>query len=487
MNPKATTAFVTLALLSVVYCFLPAKSDPPKSDAFVGLDNFTSEVTPEAVIAAESPENLIRGDSDRTVRYLNGSKGAELKGKNGTVLVFPPNCFVDDEGNTITGRIKIVLDEYYDLTSMLEKNLSTSSGDKLLETAGMVNVKAYANGRNLKLADNTNYQIAFPRNGKAEYDFELFYGAWNDEGVIDWWLAEDDVIESEKGTTTSEATSLNVGSDCFIQITESKLRRGNLISNMDFFNWQLDNGQTLNQWFVGNFNPDLGMLDKYCIENLRTGITFHINRNGEFQDYYISQAGDLESDRMIAGFLSTMPALKMEALMPRYTDDHACMLVFSSKEMSVSENVVADFKRRYSPQKELNGASTAELDYYIFSSTNLGWINCDRFVPEEGELVDLRVKTNAGKDGIVCMVFDDTNSILKAKLEDGWYLFSGVPGSQDVRIIGVDNASGTTAVAVQELNTRNSTIELTGYKNVSLRELDLNFTSRVVNSPVALR
>lgn len=488
MNPKSTTAFVTLAILSVVYCFLPTGDDTANTTA-----DRESEFQPVAAmetppVSALAVNNSINEVSKRTVRYLDASRGAELKGKDGTVLVFPPNCFVNENGDRVSGRIKIIIEEYYDLTGMLDADLSTSSGKKLLETAGMVNIQAYSGRENLDIAEGATYEIAFPKKGNTKNDFQLFYGARNEDGILDWRLAEEGGEVRQDEIVSSENTVFpDVENNCFIQITESRLRRGTRISNMDFFNWQLMNGQTLNQWFVGNFNPDLLMLEKYCREDLRTGITFHVNRKGEFQDYYISQTGHLEYDRVLAGFLSTMPPLKLDVLMPDYTDDHACMLVFSSREMSASESVVNDFARRHKNDKELSNVETSELDYYIYSSTSLGWINCDRFVPEEGELVDLKINAKGGNDAMVSMVFDDTNSILKARLEDGLFVFTGIPKAKDVRIIGVNNSGGKTSIAVLPCRTKDGTIDLDQYKNTSLQDLDLTFRPSANANAVAMR
>src|SRR5690606_37690568 len=117
------------------------------------------------------------------------------------------------------------------------------------------------------------------------------------------------------------------------------------INEMDYFNWQLDNGQTLNQWFVSQFNPDIKMLEEFCLMGYRSEITFKVDKKGNFKSYYVSNSSALRDyDRVLARFLQTMPALNLDLLMPDYTYDHACILTFSSKRSKSGEGFAQQFK-----------------------------------------------------------------------------------------------------------------------------------------------
>jgi len=69
-------------------------------------------------------------------------KGTVIEGEKGTVLQIPANCFVDSEGNVVTGEISFLLQEAYSYGDMLFQNLSTVSNGELLETGGMLFIEA---------------------------------------------------------------------------------------------------------------------------------------------------------------------------------------------------------------------------------------------------------------------------------------------------------------------------------------------------------
>ena len=118
---------------------------------------------------------------------------------------------------------------------------STTSGNRRLETAGMIKVTAYAGGTEVNLKENGRYNIYFPVAGQRKDDFELFYGYRDENGIIDWKLEDNSVAIDE-----TPASSRSITNDCFVQISASQYRCGNHIKEMDYFNWPLTNGQNLN-------------------------------------------------------------------------------------------------------------------------------------------------------------------------------------------------------------------------------------------------
>ena len=106
--------------------------------------------------------------------------------------------------------------------------------------------------------------------------------------------------------------------------------------------------------------------------------------DSNFNDYYISKTSITEYDRSIASFLKTMPALDLDQLMPKFTYDHACILTFSTARGSSPDGFVQQFKSKHKgdPDKPLTDVDASTLDFFVFSSSELGWINCDRFVED---------------------------------------------------------------------------------------------------------
>jgi hypothetical protein len=405
-----------------------------------------------------------------TTRRISNDKAQTVECKRGTKLFFPAGSFAYPSGKKAEGEIKLVIEECYDVDEMLAAKLSTTSGDRRLETAGMIRIRAYSGNTELRLADNSRYNIYFPLEGPRREDFQLFYGYRNDDGIMDWRLEE-----NAQPINESAAVSEPIVNDCFVQISASQFRCGTRIQEMDYFNWPLMNGQNLNQWFVSNFNPDPSMLDDFCARRMYSQITFHLNEDGTFKDYYVSHSSLEQYDRLLAGTLQSMPPLDMNKFMPRYTEDHACILSFGRQQETSSKQFVDRFKKRYDyadRDKKMMNVATEDLNYYVFSSTELGWINCDRFLPNEGPMVDVVVETPSCENASVSMVFDKDRSIVSGIKQGNQFVFSRVPANRSVRIITLDNPNGNPRMEETKLNTSSRKCVVRNMEPITLADLD---------------
>lgn len=119
-------------------------------------------------------------DAEEQVFSFKNSEGGKIEGKQGTILFFPKNAF-DIEGN-----IKIRLKEYYSPADIVLSGLSTTSAGKWIETRGMIDVKAFSNGQELKLKKEVYFPIAFPKEGYPSLSaVKTFYGNKTEQG-LDW-------------------------------------------------------------------------------------------------------------------------------------------------------------------------------------------------------------------------------------------------------------------------------------------------------------
>lgn len=107
-----------------------------------------------------------------------------IKGRMGTVIKFPTNVFVDNKGKPITNDITIELIEVYTKADMVLHHLHTMSGQRLLESAGMVNIKALSQGVEVMLKEGSRYTIEFPAKNEQP-GMQIFYGD-TIAGNLDW-------------------------------------------------------------------------------------------------------------------------------------------------------------------------------------------------------------------------------------------------------------------------------------------------------------
>lgn len=72
------------------------------------------------------------------------------------------------------------------------------------------------------------------------------------------------------------------------------------------------------------------------------------------------------------------------------------------------------------------------------SSNRTGWINCDRFVDDEGEKMDVIVQNNGNEEANVVLFFSDLNAMMApVQNQEGCITFKNVPVGSKVSIIGV--------------------------------------------------
>ena len=78
------------------------------------------------------------------------------------------------------------------------------------------------------------------------------------------------------------------------------------------------------------------------------------------------------------------------------------------------------------------------MDELMMASTNMGWINCDRFSNDTGPKEDLIVEFEGDFVPTVSIVFDDINSVLPYSYrEDNKLIFKNIPINRDITIIGL--------------------------------------------------
>ncbi len=534
MKPKTIIASATIAALCTVYLVKlnesvaseSVKSIPIASGYSATISNDKIEMTTD--VSDANLDDVLKGlKSKKSVVTIDNSQQCNIYGKQGTVLFLPANIFQDSRGNIYNGKVRIELQECYEVSDMLASKLSTTSDGRMLETAGMVNIKAFANGQRLQLRDDAKFNIYFPKNDEIQQDFKLFYGEWLANDIINWKLEEDDQPLDEIEIATYDITQKGVArnlrlatytnevletfeennlqnfalegefidegkeleefipeagqrklkedDNCFLQIAKSHLRRGTKVSEMDYFNWKLANGQTLNQWFVSNFNPDIAMLEDFCLNGLRTQITFHVDEKGAFKDYYISHTSITEYDRVLANFLRTMPPLDLAQLMPKYATDHACILTFGTATGDTGDGFVQQFKSKHKgdPQKPLTDVDAAALDFFVFSSSELGWINCDRFY-EDTERVDYTVLTNT-PECTMSMVFTEINSVLKGVPTNDGVLFADIPTGKKIKIVGIRANNKNAEMSIIVSNTSDKKISMNDFKPTGINALQAAF------------
>ena len=122
---------------------------------------------------------------------LNATKGDTLFSHLGTRIIIPPLSLVDNSEKTVTDEVTIKYREYHDALDVFLSGIPmdyNSNGEKLtFQTAGMFEIKAEQNGKELKLAEGNKIDIRFASyEGGTAYDFFQYDEKGNKWDFVDY-------------------------------------------------------------------------------------------------------------------------------------------------------------------------------------------------------------------------------------------------------------------------------------------------------------
>ncbi|MEE1961350.1 hypothetical protein V1387_01545 [Allomuricauda taeanensis] len=123
------------------------------------------------------------------------SEGSSLIiGNKGTRIDINTEDLVFDNGQKAEFPITISLLELITKEDLIRANAQTVSNGKWLVSGGAYGIKAFSDGRELKLKDGSTYNISFPKIKDAE--MSIFYGERNVDGDMNWELS--DIVLKER-------------------------------------------------------------------------------------------------------------------------------------------------------------------------------------------------------------------------------------------------------------------------------------------------
>lgn len=149
--------------------------------------NETKETKPLTEEVSNQTEIDYYGTFESNSQFFNvrTDKKIEIKGEQGTVIVFPKGCF-----NTTEKEVKIELKECYSIADMIKNNLSTiTSKNEILESDGMIYVNATTpNGDTLNLVKPIRIETV---TRKKDSEMQIFHGK-KDRSIV-WELSKSEI------------------------------------------------------------------------------------------------------------------------------------------------------------------------------------------------------------------------------------------------------------------------------------------------------
>jgi hypothetical protein len=106
---------------------------------------------------------------------IDNKKSTIVKAANGTEILVPANCFVDGNGNIVSGNITVEIVEAFSLQDFIVSGLATLSDDKMLLSNGMMYINASSGDTRLQLAKGASLSVSMPTMSSPA-GFQMFTG-----------------------------------------------------------------------------------------------------------------------------------------------------------------------------------------------------------------------------------------------------------------------------------------------------------------------
>ncbi len=400
---------------------------------------------------------------------INTSKENLIKCEQGTKILIPSNTFQLLNGVN-PDSITVAIKEFYKSGSMITENLSTSTDNKILETGGMLHIAATYKNERLSINKGKEIIITMPSDSKKN-NMMLFKGARDSIGKIDWKI-------DKEGSKINNSKALNkikreyhyvstLGAWSYINKNGKKISLDNhpLIGSQLTLEEYIENKQFLKQ-------VDLKKI--YDNKGKEIEIIFDINSSGDFYKLRIINCFDENIEKALFEYFDNFPLLDIEITGLDYAGYVGWSIGFRVKYEINKEKYEREFNNKYSKYRQtaIDKMDLNELNTYIFSVSNLGWINCDRFWDYDSEKIDFFIATDSPENADIKLIFSDINSILKGEYYNGQFLFRNVPLSEKVKIVGLSVLNEKPVMAVKNTVIDKEIFNLNDFKEFTLSELE---------------
>ncbi|TDP00167.1 energy transducer TonB [Flavobacterium sp. 245] len=448
---KLKLVLITAFILSISSCKNETKEDNLKSEPLKTEKETILEDTIKSDSATINPSknNLVENQkllldfftkNDKKPQFflINNQKDTTIVCAEKTKITIKSNSFVSlKTGNEVTGKIKIAVKEYYSISDMILGGLSTTSNGKLLETGGMLHITATSNNEKCDLKKGKNIEIAFPKKSNKD-GMQLFNGNWQKD-QINWTVDKNSVDLAQTFTNVDERPVYIGGNDALYK-------------------------------FIGNNyrNSDEEISGKIYA-------SFVVNREGNVTNIKItkglSRKADEEYLRVLRKLGKFTPG-KVKGVPVNFTYSIPITIKSEDGNITTSRNYTNNRSSEPYVTKTDENIKADEISYYMFNSTKLGYLNCDRFLSYIPSMVlNYGVIVEDESNVSMNIIYHSFKSIMKGELSPKKVVFYNSLLKEKITIVAIKYFEGKLFLAIKETTTSEKSARDLQFNPVTPEEL----------------
>lgn len=454
MGRKSSGTITTDSLTEIV---ATAKPDPKTI-----FNNFYNELKKPA------QEFVINAKGDTTILCEEGSS-----------LFVPAGAFQTVAGLAITGTVRISIQEFYSFADIISNKLSTTSNSIPLETGGMLSINASSGGEPVVIKPGASLDLKMPTRS-FNPQMQLFTGqqrltlmdtvkavlpgAFNTQILGETARVHFDTIAKSSPANGFSLSSL-AGSIDWAPVGQQQYFIAENRKIITLFNVRDNPYHIASNWagksiakFAIPYSASISTTEMKEILETKYGRYYDkikvkrawrswVDKNRTYKNTGTTKKG---RDRVIGDWYKT--TFVGDSI--RIPLQLACRLKMISPEDSLAWE--EKFKQQLETamkQKRAYQEMLQKRNEYSFKITNLGWINCDRFLEyPSSRLTAYAFKAGAGfdhKNFQAILVFDKEKSVMQGYLQNDEVRFGNIPVGHTVHLICTGVRNGKMQVSMQ--------------------------------------
>lgn len=395
---------------------------------------------------------------------INTAKDTTIRGEKGTVLIIPKNAFAGVPNGAV---VDFKLKEAYSFSDIIRDNLNTMSGDKILQTGGMIYTEANYKGEQLSLQQNL--QVQFNSKESKLEGMQLFSGERNMQknGDMNWRPLSNQASKNEVMTVYA---SPNVAFRPFLILNEQTNKPISIKELCDtigcsplFIKENKVNGFTVRP----NMSDVCGAMAMFVearptmpkslpLEKIHQ-LTFF-----EIYDMYNVKTFD-EFRKQDGRKWDSLMTIRLKLI----TDAEE-----QEKRNQERAKMAAEQAKIYAEQAKIAQKKDDEFNK-TFSIPRLGWYNCDAYRSVELALINIQDLNETKFSELQYKVISKKRkmAIASSMTNIGNLWSSYIPNNEFFTIIALKIEDGESFLAIEENTARNNLVVKLNFKQMSATEI----------------